>query len=383
MKPVHEWYPLPEKWAKAYEMMSCLDGLLELYRVTGNEKYLTVCENMYELLWTHEQNQLFSVGFNDQFAHGAAWANSLTEPCDVIHWIRLCSELYKLTGNVKYMNTVELSFYNPFLASSFKDGKWGARAVRTVGRHMVAAGQAKMKYSHCCVNNVPRGFLNALECFALTRGDTITVNLYTDYSASTELGDIKISGSYLTNGRVRIDLNLKSDVKLRLRIPAWTPEAKINGAVATAKDGYAELSVAKGSATVDLEFKMVAVLREMESAPERFPYEDFRVRRFCYDNPVTDDMMTWDRRASLVWGPLLLTRTKLVGNTEEEMFNSESVAGKGYSVEVTPIEHDGVNYAFSVKFTNEHGSVVMNMCDYASGTNVASYDDMKLFNVFI
>ena len=34
MKPVHEWYPESEKWAKAYEMMSCLDGLLELYRVS-------------------------------------------------------------------------------------------------------------------------------------------------------------------------------------------------------------------------------------------------------------------------------------------------------------------------------------------------------------
>ena len=25
-KPVHEWYPQPEKWAKAYEMMSCMEG---------------------------------------------------------------------------------------------------------------------------------------------------------------------------------------------------------------------------------------------------------------------------------------------------------------------------------------------------------------------
>jgi len=123
MKPVHKWYPEPEKWAKAYEMMSCLDGLLELYRVTGTDKYLTVCRNMYKLLLEHEGNLLFSVGFNDQFAHGAAYANSISEPCDVIHWIRLCQELYKLTGEAEYMNTVELAFYNAFLASSFKEGK--------------------------------------------------------------------------------------------------------------------------------------------------------------------------------------------------------------------------------------------------------------------
>ena len=384
MKPTHEWYPQPEKWAKAYELMSCLDGLLELYRITGTEKYLTVVKNMYELLWTHEQNTLFSVGFNDQFAHGAAWENSLTEPCDVIHWMRVCTELYKLTGDVKYINTVELTFYNPFLASSFKDGTWGARAVRSVGRHMVSKGQAKMKWSHCCVNNVPRGFLNVLECFVLKEGDGLTVNLYTDCTAKTDIADVAISGSYLRDGRVTLEINAQRDITLKLRLPEWAEYVKLDGKELCGNNGYAQLTVLKGKTTLSLEFKLTSVLREMERAPERFPYEDFRVRRFCYDNPVTDDMMTWDRRATLVWGPLLLTRSKLVGNTEEEMFSSESVAGKGYTCLVTPVEADGVNYAFRVKFKNESGEELeMNMCDYASGTNVPSYDDMKLFNVFI
>ena len=93
--------------------------------------------------------------------------------------------------------------------------------------------------------------------------------------------------------------------------------------------------------------------------------------------------MTWDKRATLLYGPLLLTRSKLVGNTEEEMFASETVAHKGYTCEVTPVESDRVNYAFHVKFTNASDTVEMVMCDYASGTNITSYDDMKLFNIFI
>ena len=49
-KPVGDWYP-GEPWgAKVYEMLSCLDGLLELYRVTGTEKYLEACRAMYALL---------------------------------------------------------------------------------------------------------------------------------------------------------------------------------------------------------------------------------------------------------------------------------------------------------------------------------------------
>lgn len=216
MKPIHEWYPMPEKWAKAYELMSCLDGIVELYRVTGVERYLTACENMYELMKAHEENLLFSVGFNDQLSHGAAYPNSITEPCDVIHWMRLCYELYTLSGDVKYMNTIERVFYNPMLASFFKDGKWGARGCRSVGRHMVATGQAGMKYSHCCVNNIPRGILNALECFVMKTSGGLCVNLYTDYSAKSDGFDIKIEGSYLRDGKVKITLNTDRAMTLSL-----------------------------------------------------------------------------------------------------------------------------------------------------------------------
>jgi len=384
MKPVHKWYPEPEKWAKAYEMMSCLDGLIELYRVTGTEKYLTVCRNMYKLLLDNEGNLLFSVGFNDQFAHGAAYANSISEPCDIIHWIRLCSELYKLTGEAEYMNTVELAFYNAFLASSFKDGKWGARGVRSVGRHMVANGQAKMEYSHCCVNNIPRGFLNVAESFVMKSSEGLIINFYSDFSAKCEFADITIGGSYLKDGTVSIKICANKDIRLFLRIPDWSEKTKLNGEYISGKSGYYALNIKSGTTELALEFDMKIVIRDLEEAPEHFPSEDFRVRRFCYNNVVTEDMMTWDKRATLLYGPLLLTKSKLLGNTEEEMFDSETIAGKEYTCEITPIECDNVNYAFNVRFINKKGgSVEMKMCDYASGTNIASYDDMKLFNIFI
>ena len=142
-----EWYP-GDTWAKAYEMMSCLDGLLELYRVTGTEKYFAAVRAMYDLLVKYELNPLFSVGFNDQFSSANRQINGITEPCDVIHWMRVCYELFTLTGESKYMDSFELAYYNAFLAGSFKDGRWGARGVRSHGRHLVEH-QLRLKYSHC------------------------------------------------------------------------------------------------------------------------------------------------------------------------------------------------------------------------------------------
>ena len=59
-RPVGEWYPGLPWGAKAYEMMSCLDGLLELYRVTGTEKYFRAVRALYELLEEHELKELLS-----------------------------------------------------------------------------------------------------------------------------------------------------------------------------------------------------------------------------------------------------------------------------------------------------------------------------------
>ncbi len=178
-KPLHEWYPGSRTWTKAYEMMSCLDGLLELYRVTGREKYLRAVEDIQELLVRYEGNVLYSVGFNDCFTHGGPLVNSCSEPCDVLHWMRVNSELFRLTGKMKYLDVFEKTFYNSFLAASFSDGKWGARAVRTVGRHQVATGQSFMQYSHCCVNNMPRGYMNAVQTLVLEKHGTYYVNSYT------------------------------------------------------------------------------------------------------------------------------------------------------------------------------------------------------------
>jgi hypothetical protein len=230
---------------------------------------------------------------------------------------------------------------------------------------------------------MPRGFLNAAECFVMTDENGLRINLYTDFTAKSELADVTIGGSFLKDGKAKISLNAKSNFNLSLRIPAWSRRARVNGEYITPNNGYYSIDVKSGACEISLEFDMAVTLRELAEAPTRYPKEDFRVRRYCQDNIVTDDMMTWDRRATLLYGPLLLTRSKLVGNTEGEMFESDTVAHRGYSVTVTPIEYDGLRCAFKVKFENSTSTVEFNMCDYASGTNIPSFDDMKLFNIFI
>ena len=379
MKPVHEWYPRSERWAKAYEMMSCLDGLLELYRVTGVEKYLRVVENMYKLLKANESNQVLSVGFNDIFAHASEYPNSISEPCDVIHWMRVCYELYALTGDAGYVDSFEEAYYNPFLAGAFADGRWGARGVRSFGRHMVASGQAGMKHSHCCVNNMPRGFLNALDIIAMESGRGLAVNLYTECEGEVGRYGLKISGGYLESGVVTVKIDSPEESEVTFRLPGWCERAEVNGA--DFKGGAQPLKPGENIFSLKFEIKPRTIVFQGDT--ERFPREDFRTGRFIDGNPVREEDMVTDRRATVRYGALLLCRSKLAGNSGEEMFDGETIVGRRRIKSIEPIESiesDEVRNKFRVSF-DDGGETTM--CDFATGSNRWSETDDRLFTIWM
>lgn len=390
--PLHDWYK--ETWTmKAYEMMSCLDGILELYRVTGKKHYLTAVENIYEQLKAHELNPVFSVGYNDKFNKAAYKINGISEPCDVIHWMRVCYELFTLTGEMKYMDSIELAFYNAFLASSFADGKWGSRGVRTSGRHFVAHGQAQSKYQHCCVNNLHRGFINAAECFVMYSDSAVYVNLFTDYKGSldTPMGrvDVEIGGRVFETGVSEITFTAEKQTNVKIRIPSWSRETLVyvdGNEIRARKGEYFPLTVAKGTYKITVKFTVEPEIVE-------FPYEvnldemnNYLLNQFIEkgtDFSVPQERMAKVKMAKVMYGPILLTRSKACGNTEEEMFSGKTVCGKGYSVKLTPKPDKTANYNFEAEFTNGTDSFTTMMCDYGTGTNFELCEDDAYFNIYI
>ncbi|MBQ8114192.1 MAG: glycoside hydrolase family 127 protein, partial [Kiritimatiellae bacterium] len=65
-EPLHEWYPAPSDWAKTYEFLSCVDGLIEYYRATGDARCLETAKAIRDNLQRNELNVFGSVGFGDK-----------------------------------------------------------------------------------------------------------------------------------------------------------------------------------------------------------------------------------------------------------------------------------------------------------------------------
>ncbi len=392
-RPLAEWYDDP-KWAKAYEMMSCLEGLLELYRVTGEPRYFNAVDGIRELLRNFEYNELFSVGFNDQFYGCAGNLNAITEPCDVIHWMRLNYELFLLTGELKYMDDFEAAFYNAFLAGVYRDGSWGARGVRSSGRHFTVHEQAGFRYNHCCVNNMPRGFINMVQAAVMGESGGIRVNLYIDGSYQVPVGDgtacVDISGDYLGSGEVLLQVAAPRGLQLRLRIPGRCAgvEVACRGIVRRAAGGtWCEVELPAGPQTLRLRFEHQVEIRCV-SAPAAFPdQEAVAVSRWCCRFSKTGslpvDRMQTGEKYLLVRGPLLLARSKFIGSTEDEMFHSGSLAGRADRCQLEEVSPFTDSLAeFEAEFSSgEQARLRTRVCDFASAGN-ADLADCNFFSIF-
>ena len=381
-KRITDWYPNSPSWAKAYEMMSCYEGLCELYRYTANERHLKAAEGVYEILKKYELNPAFSVAYNDVFADAADEINLISEPCDAIHWMRLCYELFCLTGNVKYIDTIELAYYNAFLAGVFRDGKWGARGVRGAACHNWAFNQAGMQYQHCCVNNMPRAFARIAEVTLMQSEEAVFLNLYEASTASIayEGGSVavEIKSGYFANGAFEVDVTYTGKQKpIRFRIPAWTKKAEIvvGGVTYTPEAGYFEILPTESSFTVSFDFHTEAVVHTFDKPVN--PYTELvdgkphwkRARWICRKAPgePAEERFLEEVRCTITYGPLLLARSCMIGNTAEEMFEGDWIDGS-FSCQVVDAREDAgsVRLMLDVTLTNGEKTIAATVCDYAS-----------------
>ncbi len=393
-KPVHEWKAESWTWAKVYEMLSCLDGLLELHRVSGDARYLEAVERLHALLWKHERNPMFNVGYNDIFANAAAQLNGISEPCDAIHFMRVSYELFALTGKSSYMDVFELTYYNAFLASVYRDGKWGARGVRSSGRHQTSTGQAGFVHNHCCVDNMPRGFMNAAQAGVMASGDIVYVNLYSEFSAKlkTPKGEVgvEIGEGYLSRGEVDVRVSSSHMVKLRFRIPAWSRKTSIEVAGQTlhaSAGSFFEFQVGgegPSETVVALRFDNSPVLALWGGTNADFDEKTWTAERWTNiwqkESSTPYSQMFRRPMSTLQAGPLLLARSKFIGNTEKEIFEGPFVSGESPRCRLTPVAGNA-RYVFDAEFESKGAGFKTRVCDYASAGD-AFLDDDSFFSLF-
>ncbi len=389
-KPVAEWYDINDGWLpKAYEMTSCFDGILELYRLTGDRILLEASKSFYETLVKYESNILGSAGYCERYHNAADYADAATEVCDVIHWMRLCHELFKITGNIKYINSFEKAFLNAFLAGVYSDGKSGAFFVRSAGRHWNAVPQCETKYQHCCLNNVGRGFANAAETAVTENEKGYYINLYNQSYVKFEDTEICVGSGYIDGGSVGLSVrNPKPGKKLYLRVPEWSKNTKLrinlDDEIPVKCGEYYEVKLNPGTTILKIRFDMTVQVIERKWSP--IPDGDYHLVRWVDSvyGVCNKESMLKSSKIVLRRGPVILARTKRFGAEESDMFTADSLYGKSVTKITAPQLKNNSNclVVTRVNIAVDGKSNEYVMCDYASAANFES-DDAKFFSIYL
>ena len=379
-----KWYPGETgQWGKAYEMMSLLDGMVEYYRLTGEREWLDLVVGLQDLIWRTERNPVESVGYNDQFTGAARHLNGTSEPCDAVHWIRLNYDLYLATGDAKYVDAAESTYYNAFLAGVFRDGKWGAREVRSHGRHIARFGQSGMRWQHCCVDNLARTFADIAQLAATREGDAVRVNLYSPFTTDFADATVSLTGDFPVADKVKAHIRADANLTVRFRVPPWSPKTifrvgdKVTEVPASAR--WHTVKVKAGHTLVRITFDLAPRLVDGTQEPYAGK-EDYRYRRWNA-GPDSARLYRTEPAARLFRGPLLLAKSKNVGTAADDILKT-CLRGGGWQVKLRPLADDRVHGAWEATFTRGNEVRKVNVCDFPSAGDELLPPNADYFSIF-
>ncbi|MEJ7821103.1 MAG: beta-L-arabinofuranosidase domain-containing protein [Chitinophagaceae bacterium] len=141
--------------AKAYEMLSNLVGLIKLYKATNDQQFLTPVLNAWKDI---TNNRLYITGTTSSFEHfqddhllPASAKDNMGEGCVTTTWLQLNYNLLSLFGKMEYLDELERSVYNHLT---------GAENPQTgcVSYYTPLMGVKPYRCNiTCCMSSVPRG----------------------------------------------------------------------------------------------------------------------------------------------------------------------------------------------------------------------------------
>ena len=387
---IHTWYPEPGFWAKAYEIQSCLEGLVDYYRLTGEKRTLDAVLAFYGHLEREEINPMLSAGHFDHFWGGGSHRNGMTELCDVTHWIRLNRELLLVTGEAKYADRIEEAFYNAFLAGVTRDGRWGAHIVRSHGtRHLWAPPQPGMFHHQCCPDNMMRTYFDVADSVAAIGSDgALAVLLYADAKAVLKDVEVAISGGYpYADAPVTVNVRRATAGKVKFRIPRWSKNFSVNGVAATAANGWYVADAPAGESAWSLAFDLSPRVLPctangapmVHAAPQGHSITDvaaYTVHFFEWYTPEMRGLERVEPALRVMRGPLVLAKGRLAGTSRVRTLTSLPYenGGDGWKATLKPlpksVETAGVPQAWTLTLARGVEELTVPVADYASLSNL-------------
>ena len=218
---------------KAYEMLSCLNGVLELYRTTGEPRLLEGVLIAWQDIVDYRLYLTGTTSYRERFHDNQDLPNDLNvgENCVTVSWLQLNAELLRLTGEARFAEQLERTTFNQLLGAQRPDGTGWCMYAPLSGQKAFNDSTDALT---CCTASGPRGIALIPTFTVTTMAGGIVVNIFAQAKAELTLNDgdqvsVSLDTRYPADGLVRLTLHSGSphEFAVKLRIPTWCQDARL------------------------------------------------------------------------------------------------------------------------------------------------------------
>jgi DUF1680 family protein len=357
-------------YPKAYEMMSLFEGLVEYYRVTGNGRWKQAIMNLYQNIRTKEITVIGNGGGDQPYhpaVYGEAWDHTafeqtnpdmkrMMETCVGVTWMKLCSQILRLTGDPSTVDEIEKYVYNGLIGAMKPTGD-GFSYVNLLNGVKTNThgwgGKVDGVDVTCCNLNGPMGLAYIPYVAVMNSKEGPVINLYNAGSAKiiTPSGQ-KVKLDLVTDYPksdtiiIKVTPQTREMFVVKLRIPAWSKETtlKVNGKKREVIPGTYKEIKRTWAAGDQIELVLDMRCRVMDA-----PYGSNRAG---------------DRFQALIRGPVVLARDE---NIDQDFDKPVTIISNNGYVDVKPETpfSELIRLQFRVPVKGKY----IHMVDYASVNN--------------
>jgi hypothetical protein len=230
------WYYLKpfDAWEKniskanyhVYVMLSHMYPDTELYRLLGGDDYLKKSLWMKQELLERGRGGLLVTGSTSEgehFTYNQKGSGSIEESCVTAYFLRWIDSLMRLEGDMRYGDIMERTIYNALFGAQSPDGRHICYFTPFTGKRSFQSGD-----TFCCNGNFRRAVAELPQkVYYRTQDGGIALNLFTSsdkkFDVKGKTVEIKEETDYPNSGEVKLTFTCSEPVEFafRFRTPRW------------------------------------------------------------------------------------------------------------------------------------------------------------------
>lgn len=214
------------KFIGALKRYMVLDGKTVNGEKIDASRYLQYAEAFWDMVTTHHT---YITGGNSEWEHfgaddilDAERTNCNCETCNSYNMLKLSRELFKITGDRKYMDFYEGTYYNSILSSQ------NPETGMTTYFQPMATGYFKVYSSEydsfwCCTGSGMESFTKLGDTMYMHSGNTLYVNFYQSSVLDWKDQNVKITqeSNIPASDTATFTVDGSGTLDFRFRIPSW------------------------------------------------------------------------------------------------------------------------------------------------------------------